>query len=139
MNNTCPTCGALYNVASKDVGRKLKCKKCSSSLRVTDAGLELDTGGKTDEPEPAVEREDDRDERDDREEDRPKKKKRQDREPGPGIDMQAIVSWIPTVLFAFGVFLVIIFTALPMIGVAGSARANAYKDRLRNEQEREKF
>ena len=45
MNNNCPSCGALYNVASKDIGRRLKCKKCNSALTVTDAGLEMDDGG----------------------------------------------------------------------------------------------
>src|SRR5690349_19401608 len=40
MNNTCPTCGALYNVASKDIGRRIKCKKCSAALIVTESGLE---------------------------------------------------------------------------------------------------
>ena len=45
MNNSCPSCGAIYNVAQKDIGRRLKCKKCGSSLMVTEAGLEMDGGG----------------------------------------------------------------------------------------------
>src|SRR5882757_1790236 len=44
MNTSCPTCGALYNVAAKDIGRKLKCKKCNTSLIVTEAGLVVDSG-----------------------------------------------------------------------------------------------
>src|ERR1700688_316407 len=42
MNNACPSCGAVYAVTGRDIGRKLKCKKCSSALIVTDAGLVLD-------------------------------------------------------------------------------------------------
>jgi predicted Zn finger-like uncharacterized protein len=133
VNNTCPTCGAIYNVASKDVGRKLKCKKCNSSLRVTDAGLEQDTDAPADEARP---------ERDDRDEPRPKKKKsRADRESdsGGGINLQAILDWFPTVVFAFGVFLVVVCTAFPLIGQAATQRASANKDRLKNEMAREKF
>ena len=43
MNSACPTCGAVYAVTPKDVGRKLKCKKCHTALAVTDAGLVVDT------------------------------------------------------------------------------------------------
>ena len=42
MNNACPSCGAVYAVTAKDVGRKIKCKKCSSALRVDDDGLVMD-------------------------------------------------------------------------------------------------
>ena len=38
MNNACPSCGAVYAVTAKDIGRKIKCKKCSSALRVDDTG-----------------------------------------------------------------------------------------------------
>ena len=31
-------------VAAKDIGRRLKCKKCNAGLTVTDAGLVLDDG-----------------------------------------------------------------------------------------------
>jgi len=39
MNNACPSCDAVYAVTAKDVGRKIKCKKCSTALRVDDSGL----------------------------------------------------------------------------------------------------
>src|SRR5438552_18664756 len=42
MNNACPTCGAVYAVAPKDIGRKIKCKKCNTALMVDDTGLVLD-------------------------------------------------------------------------------------------------
>jgi hypothetical protein len=104
----------------------------------------MDTGVPTaDEPQPVPENEPDRvdDRRDDRDEAPPKKKKRldRDRDFGPGFDSRVLIEWIPTVLFAFGVFLVIVFTALPIIGRAASERATAYKDRLKNDLEREKF
>ena len=47
MNNICPGCGALYNVAAKDIGRRLKCKKCSSPLMISEAGIEVDANGAT--------------------------------------------------------------------------------------------
>lgn len=141
MNNACPSCGAIYNVAMKDVGRKIKCKKCSASLRVTEKGLEEDDGRATDEPKPAAVAEaDDRDrDRDDRDEDdRPLKKPKREKGPrGPGVDPMAVlatIGGIPTLVFAFGVFLVVVFTAMPVIGLAGTDRANAYVDKLKLEQ-----
>src|SRR5262245_30597762 len=53
--------------------------------------------------------------------------------------MQAILPWIPTALFAFGMFLVVVFTAFPIIGKAATDRAAANKDYLRNERDRELF
>ena len=137
MNNSCPSCGAVYNVAMKDVGRKIKCKKCSASLRVTEKGLEDDDGRASDEPRPAaVVEDDDRDDRD--EDDRPAKKVKAPkvaRMPG-GNPLAALepIGGLPTVIFGFGVFLVIVFTALPIIGTAGTDRANAYVDKLKLEQ-----
>src|SRR4051812_4468963 len=43
------------------------------------------------------------------------------------------IGGIPTILFAFGVFLVIVFTSLPIIGGAGTRRANASVDKLKLE------
>lgn len=123
----------------KDVGRKIKCKKCSASLRVTEKGLEEDDGRATDEPKPAAVAEaDDRDDRDRDEDDRPTKKPKREKGPrGPGLDPMAVLAsagGIPTLVFGFGVFLVIVFTALPIIGVAGSDRAAAYVDKLELER-----
>jgi hypothetical protein len=137
VNNACPTCGAIYNVAAKDVGRKLKCKKCNSALKVTDAGLEMDSGtgsaAPVSDPKPAaaaaaaIEDED---------EDEPvvKKKKKERYERGPGVNPLVAIGGLPTVLFGFGVFLVIVFTSFPIIGNAGSKRAGAYVDKLKMEQ-----
>ena len=120
----------MYNVAAKDIGRKLKCKKCSTALMVTEAGLEIDgpqaVGSKAspamvddygDDDAPVVK----------------KKKGRFDR--GPGGNPLAAIGGIPTVLFGFGVFLVIVFTSLPIIGAAGSDRATAYVDKLKLERD----
>jgi predicted Zn finger-like uncharacterized protein len=103
VNNTCPKCGAIYNVASKDVGRRIKCKKCGSSLEVRDTGLEIEdpnapppvTG--TILPEAELE-------------DAPRRKSR--RPAGPAIDPMQLLAkagGIPTILFGFGVF-IILFT-----------------------------
>lgn len=140
MNNSCPSCGAIYNVAMKDVGRKIKCKKCSTSLRVTEKGLEEEDGrGPSDEPKTAAIAEaDDRDDRDE-DDDRPAKKSKREKAPrGPGVNPLAALEPIggpSTIAFGFGVFLVIVFTALPIIGVAGTDRANAYVDKLKLEQQ----
>jgi hypothetical protein len=129
----------LYNVAPKDVGRRLKCKKCSASLKVTDDGLELDSNAA-----PAAEDrppEPQRDERRDEEledEPRPRKKRKSvEREPGP--NPLTLLGGIPTILFGLGVFFVIVFISFPIIGRAASDRAAAYKERLENDRDQEKL
>jgi predicted Zn finger-like uncharacterized protein len=104
VNNTCPNCGAIYNVAMKDLGRRIKCKKCGSSLEVRESGLEIEDPNA---PPPVTGKpveEADLDEA-------PKRKK--DRRPaGPAfnpMELLAKVGGIPTVLFGFGVF-IILFT-----------------------------
>ena len=144
MNNTCPTCGALYNVAEKDIGRKLKCKKCSAALKVTDDGLELDTPTGSAPPvapkKAAVADANEPDEEEGGEEPVIKKKKKESKSYGaPGINPLVMVGGIPTILFAFGVFMVIVFIAFPLIGNAGTERANAYTQKLQNDRKRELF
>ena len=43
MNNTCPQCGAVYTVSSKDVGRRIACKKCKSHLIIDETGMRMDS------------------------------------------------------------------------------------------------
>ncbi len=130
MNNTCPSCGALYNVSSRDIGRKLRCKKCSTALTVTDDGLVVDDGSAEAAgapPRPAPD--------DDTGEPLPKKK-RTEREPrGPRVNPLVMIGGVPTLLFGIGVFFVIVFTAFPIIGRAGSDRAAAYTERLKNDKD----
>lgn len=141
MNNSCPSCGAVYNVAAKDVGRKIKCKKCSSALVVTDNGLEEEDGrGPASDPKPKSASVVDDDGGDD--DDRPvvKKGKGNKFARSPGADplaALAAVGGVPTVLFGFGVFLVIVFSAFPIIGIAATDRAAARVDELRLEQDTE--
>lgn len=142
MNNLCPACQALYNVAAKDVGRRIKCKKCGAALAVTDAGLVIDDG-----PPPSRERK-----RDDSaasapsdnpfaevgDEPRPPGRSRdRGRSPrpadAPAVDLLGIfrsLGGVPTVLFAFGAFLVIVFLFQPLIGVAAVQRAEGAVERL---------
>jgi predicted Zn finger-like uncharacterized protein len=140
MNTSCPTCGAIYNVAAKDIGRKLKCKKCNTALKVTDAGLEVDGGTGTAPPaessksSPVAAAVADEVEGDD-EPVVKKKKGKYERSGGPRGNPLEAVGGIPTLLFGIGVFFVIVFTAMPIIGQAGTARANAYVDKLKLEQE----
>ncbi len=44
MNNVCPNCQAVYVVQPKDVGRRIKCKRCNVPLVVDANGLRLDDG-----------------------------------------------------------------------------------------------
>lgn len=135
MNNTCPSCGAVYNVASKDIGRRIKCKKCSAALVVTEAGLEEE--GATAAPAPRSAPAPASPAPDYEEEPAPERKKRRDRPAGPGLNPLAMldqIGGISTIVFATGVFLVIVFTSFPIIGNASTRRANAYVDKLKLEQ-----
>lgn len=132
MNNTCPSCGTLYNVSSRDIGRKLRCKKCSAALTVTEDGLVLDDGTAEAAGAPPRSAPDD-----DVAEPAPKKK-RTEREPRPPrVNPLVAIGGVPTLLFGIGVFLVIVFTAFPIIGRAGTDRAAAYTERLKNDKEYE--
>jgi hypothetical protein len=138
MNNSCPTCGAIYNVASIDVGRKLKCKKCNAALKVTDAGLELDSGGTgTSAPAPAAAEDDPKpkkssraDDDDDFDDEPVVKKGKGNKYARSGGNPLAAIGGVPTILFSFGVFLVIVCIAMPRIGEAANDRARAYVDKL---------
>jgi predicted Zn finger-like uncharacterized protein len=142
MNNNCPSCEALYNVAEKDIGRKIKCKKCGAALKVTEDGLVPDGGTgaapTVSDPKPAAAQTGDADDEFD-EDDEPvsKKKKNKDKdrgrdkdrgERGPGFNPTAAlnaIGGIPTLLFGTGVFFVIFFTFMEEIGKAAILRAEA--------------
>jgi predicted Zn finger-like uncharacterized protein len=131
MNGNCPTCGALYNVGEKDIGRKLKCKKCSSALMVADEGLVLDDGkgAPVSDPKPRRDTADVDDDGDD--EPLVKKNKGSKFRGGPGG--LAAIGGLPTLFFGIGVFFVIAFTSFPIIGEAGTDRAKGYVDKLKHE------
>lgn len=123
MNDTCPNCGALYNVAAKDIGRRLKCKKCHEALTVTDAGLvrddeEVPRGG------PARQSPDAADDYDPA----PRRRRR-------GGDPLAAVGGVPGLLFAAGILLVLFFTSLQVLAAASNARAAEYEKKLALEEE----
>lgn len=105
MNNTCPSCGAVYNVASKDIGRRIKCKKCGSALTVTDAGLELDSVPPA-EVEPAGG------------EEAPRRGRSRSTSYDTGSNAYQEFGGLPTVLFAFGAFLSILCLFMPIIDQA---------------------
>lgn len=130
MNNVCPTCGVLYNVSAQDIGRKLRCKKCSTALTITDDGLVVDDGtaeapGAPPRPIP----------NDDTALPPPRKRRSEPREPR-GNPLVAI-GGVSTPLFGIGVFLVVVFTAFPIIGRAGTDRAAANAERLKNDKDYE--
>lgn len=132
MNNACPSCGAIYNVAAKDVGRRIRCKKCSTGLIVTDAGLEVDDpdavaaaaddGGEVEAPRKKI------------------KKTASGESRMPAIkpmELLAKVGGIPTVLFGLGIFLVVFTGFQDAIGVANVARQQAKYDEGKADHEKQ--
>lgn len=143
MNNACPTCGAVYAVATKDIGRKIKCKKCNTALSVDDTGLVIDAPVAVAVP-VAPPRDKDRDAADDFDTGdegatiaKKKGKRYADRGPrGPGLgELLAKIGGVSTILFSLGVFLVIWFTFMPAIGEAAIVRASEYKNLLKHEMD----
>jgi predicted Zn finger-like uncharacterized protein len=135
MNSTCPTCGAVYAVTPKDVGRRLKCKKCKTALAVTDAGLVVDTPSAS-APAIVATPADDFDTGGEVVSTRGKKARRFSGPSGPGVgELVARIGGIPTILFGIGTFLVIWFTFMEPIGHAASRRADAAVDKLKLERE----
>lgn len=123
MNNACPTCGAIYNVAIKDVGRRIRCKKCGAGLEVHESGLEIETPNPPEADAPEVEG-------DEVEAPRPRKDRRL---AGPAFnprELLAKIGGIPTLLFGFGAFLVIVFLFMPIIGTAAVDRAQGASERV---------
>jgi hypothetical protein len=113
----------LYNVAAKDVGRRLKCKKCSEALTVTEAGLvrdddEVPRGG------PERQSPDDADDYDPA----PRRGRRR-------ADPFAAVGGIPGLLFAVGILFVLFFTSLQVLATASNQRAAEYERKLALEEE----
>jgi predicted Zn finger-like uncharacterized protein len=135
MNSACPTCGAVYAVTPKDVGRKLKCKKCQTALAVTDAGLVVDTPSAS-APVVVAAAADDFDTGGDLISAKGKKVKKFAGPPGPSLgERLAKIGGVPTVLFGIGAFLVIVYLFMPIIGQAAIQRAEAAREKL--EQERD--
>lgn len=139
MNSSCPNCGAVYNVTQKDVGRRIKCKKCSTPLIVTDAGLEVDQPAGAAAPagregRDSREPDDTFDTRDEDEGVSPRRGKGGRKyAAGPSIDVMQVFKdfgGISAVLFGFGAFLVIVFMFLPIIGDAAVDRAQGAVERI---------
>lgn len=120
MNNTCPNCGVLYNVAEKDIGRRLKCKKCRAPLAVTEAGLVPDEAAPAPVPDDghSLDAEPDH-------EPRPRRGV-----PSLDLAMLAPVGGIPGVLFASGVTVVLFFTFLQVLSAASDLRAAEYPKKV---------
>jgi predicted Zn finger-like uncharacterized protein len=137
MNSTCPTCGAVYAVTPKDVGRRLKCKKCKTALAVTDAGLVVDTPSAS-APAIVATPADDFDTGGDLVSTRGKKSRRFSGPSGPGVgEVISRIGGIPTILFSLGTFLVIWFTFMDPIGEAAIVRASMSERKIRLEQQAE--
>lgn len=127
MNNACPSCGAVYAVAPKDVGRTIRCKKCGTGLRVDETGLVEDEAA-------AAEQEGD--------EGAPRSKKRrftaEDREKLAGLVGR--LGGVPALLFGLGVFLTIWFFFQASISAPNgpsdnSAKASAARVKLDMDRE----
>lgn len=133
MNNTCPSCGAVYNVAAKDVGRKIKCKKCSTPLVVSDAGLVVDAPPAAAMVVPAAVVDDFSTDDDDAVV-KPKRGKLGKNSRNYGGPLEGI-GGVSTILFGLGTFLVIFFTFMPLIGAAAVDRAAINVEKLTNERD----
>jgi predicted Zn finger-like uncharacterized protein len=139
MNNACPTCGAVYAVATKDIGRKIKCKKCNTALMVDDTGLVPDAPvAATVVPPPPR----DRDQGDDFDTDdatvaKKKSKKYADRgPPGPGFgEILAKVGGAPTILFCLGLFFTVYFFFQSALSQGSLQRATGGVEQVKLEQE----
>ncbi|MCE9568286.1 MAG: hypothetical protein K8U57_40315 [Planctomycetes bacterium] len=132
MNNACPSCDAVYAVTAKDVGRKIKCKKCGTALRVDDSGL-VEDGVEAPEPEES-----------ESEEVAAPKNKKASRFAGanrPKVgDILQKLGGVPSALFGFGVFLTIWFFFQQSISApngASDSRAKASAMRVKLEQDQE--
>jgi predicted Zn finger-like uncharacterized protein len=140
MNNACPSCGAIYAVAPKDVGRKIKCKKCGTALKVDDTGLVPDTptgGGPPLIPAvPVTEDEAAAAPADDPDRGRRRRRDRGDyggRGAGFGEFVQKI-GGVPTILFGLGIFFTLYFFFQPQLSNASLNRAAGGVERVTNER-----
>ncbi|MCS6865340.1 MAG: hypothetical protein RMJ56_00795 [Gemmataceae bacterium] len=125
MNNTCPSCGVLYNVTEKDIGRRLKCKKCNAPLKVTDKGLETDIPTAPFAPvPPPVRVEPD----DDLTLPPPWQQSRQAR--FRARELFAPIGGLPGLLFATGIVFILFFTFMMRLGTEANLRAAEYRNKL---------
>ena len=135
MNNACPTCGAVYAVATKDIGRKIRCKKCNTALLVDDTGLVLDV------PVAAVAGRENADDlgTDDATIAKRKSKKYADRPPGPGFgEILARLGGAPTILFGLGLFFTLYFFFQASLSQGSLQRAAGGVEGVKLEQEQKK-
>ena len=137
MNNMCPACGVIYNVADKDVGRRLRCKKCSAGLKVTDLGLELDSAAGPAPPEakPLPMGDVGSDETAD---DVAPGSKRKKSARGSALDLLALLAPIggfPGFLFCIGVFFVLVCTYMTVLSRASNDRAAEAENKLKLERD----
>lgn len=146
MNNLCPACGAAYNLRPTDVGRKVRCKRCGTALLVAAEGLVAEAAAGAVPPDPSAAS------ASFPTADPPPASPPADayveipaptiRAPTyqrsyPSSNFLAAIGGIPTVLFALGVFFVIVFTFMTPIGEAATLRAQARVDLLKWEQDLE--
>ena len=104
MNNVCPNCGAVYNVTSKDVGRRIACKRCQAPLTVDETGLRLDepsAGVEPEEPPPP--------------EVAPRPSRRTRTGPPELFVRLTTATEFPTLLLGAGLFFTILFSIFPQI------------------------
>ncbi|MDY3560374.1 hypothetical protein R5W23_001608 [Gemmata sp. JC673] len=118
MNNTCPSCGVLYNVADKDIGRRLKCKKCGTRLTVTEAGLTIDDSPPRDTDPSGADLDD-----------APAARRRKPPVLDP-LALLAAVGGVPGVLFGAGIIVVLFFTSLRLLSVPSDERAAEYTKKV---------
>jgi hypothetical protein len=122
----------VYNVAAKDIGRRIKCKKCQTALMVTENGLEVDQPGAAPAAPPVAAPASFEDIAADEGDEVVSTKKGRGRDRGRRLgagfdttDMLSKIGGIPTLLFGFGVFMVVFTGFQDAIGRAKLERRDA--------------
>ncbi len=126
MNNSCPSCGVVYSVALKDIGRRISCKKCFAALEVTPNGLELDPSEAEDNPD--VMRESHNSNDDTIQTTKPPIFATSDGQmemPKNLLQRFTAIADIPTYLFGAGCFFFLVFMFFPVIDQSEIARRKA--------------
>jgi hypothetical protein len=134
MNSGCPSCGAVYVLATRHLGRRKKCKMCQTALVVTENGLKIDQSVAAD---PKF---DDANAHDDGFVAKMRKAREHGRRLAAGFDSQGLlarIGGIPSLLFGIGIFLVVFTGFQEAIGRAKIERRVAQYSEAKVDHDKE--
>jgi hypothetical protein len=133
MNSGCPSCGALYVLAPRHLGRHKQCKKCQTWLLVTENGLKIDR------PAPDADF-DDVNANNGGIAAKMRKARERGRQLAAGFDSAGVlarVGGIPSLLFGLGLFLVVFTGFQETIGKAKVERRVAQYNEAKADHDKE--